>query len=54
MATCREISHFPDRFGGAEGGVNPSDQPDRFFPVFFLPLPLEILKTNLTLKGGAV
>ena len=31
MATCREIFTF----GGGEGGVNPSGQPDRFFTVFF-------------------
>ena len=32
MATCREISHLPDRFRGGEGG---GGQPDRFFTFFF-------------------
>ena len=36
----KKFSHFPDRFGGGEGGVNPSGQPDRFFTVFiFEPFP---------------
>ena len=39
--------HFPDRFGGG-GGVNPSGQPDRFFPVFFLMTPLRISETTST------
>ena len=41
MATCRKkFIYLPDRFGGG-GGVNPSGQPDRFLPVFFLPLPIK-------------
>ena len=48
MTTCREyFLHFPDRFGG--GGVNPSGQPDRFFPVFFYPFPYW-LSDSLTLS----
>ena len=39
MITCREFFTLPDRFGGGEGGVNPSGQPDRFFTVFFYPFP---------------
>ena len=45
MATCREISHLPDRFRGGEGGVNPSGQPDRFFPVFFLMASLSLFRS---------
>ena len=31
-----------------EGGVNPSGQPDRFFPVFFLRLPLSSLSSSFS------
>ena len=40
MATCREIFTFSWPLRGRGGGVNPSGQPDRFFTVFFLTLPL--------------
>ena len=41
MTTCREFFTFSWPLRGRGGGVNPSGQPDRFFPVFFLALPLE-------------
>ena len=36
MATCWEIFTFSWPLRGRGGGVNPSGQPDRFFPVVFL------------------
>ena len=36
MATCRENFTFTWPLGGWGGAVNPSGQPGRFFPVFFM------------------
>ena len=49
MATCQEILHFPDRFGGGEGGSTQAVSLTAFSQFFFYPFPKYIKYISIVL-----